>query len=417
MTEKQVKAEIIAVGTELLLGQIVNSNAQWLSEKLALIGANIYQHSVAGDNYERLKTLFSQADQRSNLIVVTGGLGPTDDDLTREAASEILGKSLYEDEKTMEQIKSYYDANHLTMTENNRKQARIFEGAEILLNEVGMAPGMAVKKNDTLWVFLPGVPREMKSIMEQHGFPFIQNHFSLHDTIQSKMLRFIGIGESQLESDLRELINEQSNPTIAPLASDGEVALRLTASAKSKEEADHLINETEQRIMKQVGKYCYGYDKDTIETKVFNLLKEKGLTISSAESLTGGQFVERIVSQSGASSICNGGIVCYSSQVKQQLLQVPKLILNQYGTVSKECAQSLAVNVAEKLDTSIGISFTGVAGPDEHEGHPAGTVFIGIYQNNELPFAKKFHFNGDRSSVRSKSVKKGFELLYNFLKK
>ncbi|KGX83376.1 competence/damage-inducible protein A [Pontibacillus marinus] len=411
-----VKAEIIAVGTELLLGQISNTNAQWISEQLALHGVNVFHHSVIGDNYERLTSLFSLAQDRSDLVIVTGGLGPTDDDMTREAASEILEKPIYEDAETMRNIEAYYEKNSFTMSPNNRKQARIFEGADILVNDVGMAPGMAIQKNDTLWIFLPGVPREMKAIMQHQGFPYIQQTFPNQSPIFSRMLRFIGIGESQLEHDLKDLIAAQQNPTIAPLASNGEVAIRLTAKAESEAKAKELVQVTEQQIYERVGDYVYGYDDDSIDQSVFELLKEKQFTISAAESLTGGQFVERLVTLKGASSVCNGGVVCYAKSVKENLLEVPKLIISHYGTVSEACAVSMAVNVAEKLDSNIGISFTGVAGPDEVEGHTAGTVFIGIYIDGESPFAKRFYFNGDRDMVRTKAVKKGYELLYHHLK-
>ncbi len=412
-----VKAEIIAVGTELLLGQISNTNAQWLSQQLALYGVNVFHHSVIGDNYDRLTSLFSLAQDRSDLVIVTGGLGPTDDDLTREAASEILEKPIIEDQETIRSIEFYYEQNGKTMSPNNRKQARIFEGAEILVNNVGMAPGMAVQKDETLWIFLPGVPREMKAIMEQSGFPYIINSFPNQSPIFSRMLRFIGIGESQLEHELRDLIAAQQNPTIAPLASNGEVALRLTAKAESEAKAKELVQATEQQVYERVGDFVYGYGHDSIEKTVFELLKEKHFSISAAESLTGGQFVERLVTLEGASSVCNGGVVCYAKSVKENLLEVPKLIISHYGTVSEACAVSMAVNVAEKLDSNIGISFTGVAGPDEVEGQPAGTVYIGIYVDGESPFAKRFYLNGDRDMVRTRAVQKGYELLYHHLKK
>ncbi len=412
-----VKAEIIAVGTELLLGQIPNTNAQWLSEQLATYGINVFHHSVLGDNYERLSSLFSMAQKRSDLVIVSGGLGPTEDDLTREAASEVLQKSIVEDEETMKKIEDYYKQNGQTMSPNNRKQARLFEGSDILVNHVGMAPGMAVQKDDTLWIFLPGVPREMKSIMKEYGFPYIQNHFPDQDPLYSKMLRFIGIGESQLEHDLKDLIEAQENPTIAPLANNGEVALRLTAKAQTEEKAKEMVHFVEQKVFDQVGDYVYGYDDDSIERTVFNMLKEQNLTLSAAESLTGGQFIERLVTLEGASSVCNGGIVCYAQSVKENVLEVPNLILNQYGTVSEECAVSMAVNVAEKLDSKIGISFTGVAGPDSVEGHPVGTVYIGIYIEGESPFAESFFIDGDRNMMRAKTVKKGYGLLYHHLKR
>ncbi|KGX88374.1 competence/damage-inducible protein A [Pontibacillus litoralis] len=410
----QVKAEILSVGTELLLGQIANTNAKWLSARLAQMGVHMYYHGVVGDNEIRLREQFFQAKQRSDLVIVTGGLGPTDDDLTREVASEVIGASILEDEEALKRIQAVFA--HRPMTPNNRKQARILQGSTILPNDVGLAPGFVLTKEGTTWIFLPGVPREMKAIMEQHGFDYIQSRFAISSTIYSKMLKFVGIGESQLEHDVHELIQKQTNPTIAPLASEGEVALRLTAKAFSEQEAKALISESERMIMQRVGSFCYGADGDTIEHKVFQLLQASGEQIAAAESLTGGQFMNQLISIPGASAICSGGIVCYTASVKEHVLNVPKLLIEQYGTVSEACAIELAVQVARKLHSSIGISFTGVAGPSELEGQSVGTVYIGIYHAGKQPYAKKFHFHGDREAVRQRSVKKGFELLYHYLK-
>ncbi|MFC0524207.1 competence/damage-inducible protein A [Pontibacillus salicampi] len=413
---KQVKAEILAVGTELLLGQIANTNAQWLSVRLADMGVNVFFHGVVGDNEERMRHQMEQANGRSDIVIVTGGLGPTDDDVTREVASEVLGLSIEEEHEALRDIEAYFEANNRQMTPNNRRQARMLKGSTILSNHVGMAPGFAVTNEGTTWIFLPGVPREMKAIMDDGGFELIRSHFSLEDTIQSRMLRFISIGESHLAHDLQDLLDQQTNPTIAPLAAKGEVALRITAKAQTKEAANKLIDHTEASVLDRVGMYCYGKDDDTLESTVFHMLKEQKETISAAESLTGGRFIDQVVSQQGASSVCNGGVVCYATAVKEQVLEVPKLIINEYGTVSETCAVNLAVNIANKLNSSIGISFTGVAGPDPVEGQPVGTVYIGIYKDGEQPFAKKFHFHGDREEIRQRSVKKGFELLYHYLK-
>ncbi|MDC3414070.1 competence/damage-inducible protein A [Aquibacillus sp. 3ASR75-11] len=413
----QVRAEIVAVGTELLLGQISNTNAQWISEQLAKYGIHTLYHSVVGDNLERVSNTFEHAGKRSELVFVTGGLGPTDDDLTREAFQIITGFHLIEEPASMHKIEGYFKRANRQMTLNNRKQARIFEGAYVLSNEVGMAPGMIIDYDDTTWVFMPGVPREMKHMLSTVALPHLKNKLHLNAVIQSRMLRFIGIGESQLEHDLKKLIVNQDNPTIAPLASEGEVAIRITAKAATKEIADDMLNQTEQEILAISGSYFYGYDEETIEQKVVSLLKESTRKIAAAESLTGGKFMDKMVAVSGASSVCQGGIVCYATSVKQKVLGVSDQTIKTHGTVSKQCATEMAENVMKKLDASIGVSFTGVAGPDESEGKKVGTVYIAISQKGSPTVVKEYTFSGDRETIRNRTVKKGYELLWQQIKK
>lgn len=412
----KVKAEIIAVGTELLLGQISNTNAQWLSERLAEHGVDVYYHSVVGDNLQRVTDVFKLAEKRSDLIIVTGGLGPTEDDLTRDAASSVVNRALYEDKPSLERIAAYFEKNNRTMTPNNRKQALVFEGADVLQNHEGMAPGMVLSHKNKTWVFLPGVPREMKYLMEFEVLPILLKQFELDETIVSRMLRFIGIGEAQLEDTLKDIIDSQTNPTVAPLATEGEVAIRLSAKATSKEEAYKCFQTVESKIYDRVGDYIYGYDTDTIAEVVLNLLKEKGMTIAAAESLTGGMFANELVSLSGASEVVKGSIVSYATSVKENTLNVPKNILNKFGTVSEKCAQTMAVNAQTIMDANVGISFTGVAGPNSVEGKPLGLVYIGIQIGNKESVTHRFQFSGSRQTIRTRAVKKGLELLYHQLK-
>lgn len=413
---KQINAEIVAVGTEILLGQIANTNAQWISQKLALNGVNVLFHSVVGDNLTRVHDEFKQAANRSDVIIVTGGLGPTDDDLTREAFQLLSGLSIGEHKESMDKISAYFDKQKVTMTPNNKKQARVFEDATAIENKVGMAPGMILNHDDKMWVFLPGVPKEMKQLFSDGVLPYIQSLSDETTVIESSMLQFIGIGESQLEHELKDIIAAQTNPTIAPLAQTEGVALRLTAKANSRDQAKELIAKTQQIIEDRVGSYLYGIDDETIEQKVFQLLKEQGKTVAAAESLTGGMFTERLIGVIGASSVCLGGIVCYDTNVKEKLLQVPTHITRNSGVISAECADSLATNIRSVIGSSLGISFTGVAGPDSVEGQPVGTVYIGIVDATGEKQLEKFVFHGNRQTIRKKAVWKGFELLFNFLK-
>ncbi len=292
----QLQAEIIGVGTELLLGQIANTNAQWISEVLANQGISVYHHQVVGDNHDRIYRSFELAKSRSDVVLVTGGLGPTDDDLTREVLSDFTKRELHQDEKALEQLETFFKRRNRTMSENNRKQANVIEGATMIRNDAGTAPGMIVIDDETTFIIMPGVPTEMKKMMEDTVLPYLRETFQLQDVIVSKMLRFIGIGESQLEMEVKYLIEQQSNPTIAPLASDGEVALRLTARARTIEEANHLIEVSEASLLARVGQYMYGFNNETIADVVVKQLVKKDLTLAAAESLTGGRFSDAIVS-------------------------------------------------------------------------------------------------------------------------
>lgn len=413
---KNYSAEIVAVGTELLLGQISNTNAQWISEKLADVGIHVYFHSVVGDNLERVKDVFQQAARRSDIVLVTGGLGPTDDDLTREAFQKMTGFETIEDKNSMEKIEAFFKKNNREMTANNRKQSLVFEGANVYSNQVGMAPGMNIAYQGVQWFFMPGVPKEMKSIMEQSVLPDLKAMFSLSTTIRSRMLRFIGIGESQLEHDLHELIEQQSNPTIAPLAAEGEVALRLTAKAESEQEAFRLISETEKKVFSIVEKYYYGQDEETLSGKIIQLLKDKNWKIAAAESLTGGKFSDSLISVPGASEAFNGSVVSYTAEAKINLLRVPATVIETEGTVSGGCAKEMAVNIKQLTGSEFGISFTGVAGPDSIEGKEVGTVYIALHTMTGDTVINRYQISGDRETIRNRAVKKGLELLWKQLK-
>lgn len=413
---KSYQAEIIAVGTELLLGQIANTNAQWLSEQLATYGINVYNHTVVGDNLDRVEQAFRLAQSRSDIVVVTGGLGPTEDDLTREGFEQLTGLEIVEDKETMAGIESYFKERNRTMTPNNRKQARVFKGSRVLKNNAGMAPGMYVEYQGAHWFFLPGVPREMKQISTEELFPFLENLTGQQQVIQSTVLKFIGIGESSLEHELQEMIHEQTNPTIAPLAQDKAVVIRITASAPSKEEARNLVLEKKQDVLERVGEYCFGEDDESLEQKVIELLEKHNKTIGAAESLTGGLFSSNLVSVSGASKVFAGSLITYQTKAKQDVLGLSPEWISKYGVVSKECAEEMAKRAAAKLNTSMAISFTGVAGPEQQEGNPVGQVYIAVVDNGEVVESSSILLAGNRNNIRERAMLKGFELLYQYLK-
>lgn len=411
-----IKAEIIAVGTELLLGQIANTNGQWISQQLATRGISVYYHHTVGDNEKRMEAVFRHALSRSQLIIITGGLGPTDDDITREVVAKLVKQNLVENEQVLREIKDYFRRSNRVMAENNFKQAKIINGAQIIPNLIGTAPGMIVPYQDAHFVLLPGVPSEMKQMMIETVLPYFENLYTLHDVIVSKMLRCVGIGESQLEMKLKSLITAQTNPTIAPLASDGEVALRLTAMADSTDRAQYLIEQKEKEIEAIVGQYIYGSDDQTLSEVVVQLLKEKGQSIASAESLTGGRFADAIVSISGASQVFKGGIVSYTPDAKENVLGISRATIDQYGVVSEQTAYQMAKQAKEKFNTTYGISFTGVAGPDKLENKSVGRVYICLYLSSHDYQMKVFDFPQNREMIRNRTVKKGLELLYEKLK-
>ncbi|WP_342494708.1 competence/damage-inducible protein A [Bacillus sp. FSL M7-0307] len=409
------KAEIIAVGSELLLGQITNTNAQFISKQLAENGVNVYYHTAVGDNPERLKRAIQVAQERSNFIIFSGGLGPTKDDLTKETIANTLDKELVLNEEAFESIQEYFRKTGRDMSPNNRKQALVLEGSDVFVNRFGMAPGMFIQEGDTFYILLPGPPSELHPMFENEAKPLISEKLGLKEKIVSVVLRFFGIGESQLETDLEDLIDAQTNPTIAPLAADGEVTLRLTAKHEDEKETERLLKETEAQILERVGEYFYGYGDTSLAFEASKALHEHGKTVAAAESLTGGMFSEWLTDLEGASSILNGSVVCYTNQVKQQVLGCREETLSSHGAVSKECALELAEGVRKLTGSDIGISFTGVAGPEPHEGQPVGKVFIGLSTKDQTDVFE-WMFTGSRSGIRKRAVKYGLHHLLKLLK-
>jgi nicotinamide-nucleotide amidase len=413
---KAVNAEIIAVGSELLLGQIVNTNARFLSQQLAGLGIDVYYHTVVGDNPDRLKSAIKIAESRSKIIIFTGGLGPTKDDLTKETIARHIGTELVMNNEALETIEQYFKRTNRVMTENNRKQALILKGSQVLPNDHGMAPGMVLKTGGHIYMLLPGPPKEMEPMFLNYGSKELALLTGVKEQIVSRVLRFFGIGEAALETEIMDIIDEQKNPTVAPLAGEGDVTLRLTAKHRDVMKAQAMLDEVEAKIRQRVGQFIYGYENTTLFVELANVLKERKWTITSAESLTGGLFQQEITSISGASSIFKGGIVCYSNEIKRDIVQVKQETLETYGSVSEECARELAENVMKIFGTDIGISFTGVAGPDELEGKPVGTIFIGIALKGRPSIVEKIKLSGSRGANRNRAVRYGCYFLLKYLR-
>lgn len=406
-------AEVISVGTEILLGQITDTNSTFISKRLAELGIDVYFKTVVGDNEKRLLQALEIASGRSDMVILSGGLGPTKDDLTKQTVAKFLNCGLLTDKNALEYIEEYYRQNNRKMTDNNLLQAKYLEGSVSLPNESGMAVGSYYQnQNGPDFILLPGPPSEMRPMFDKEAMPRLKKNYAKEHLLFSRVLRFYGIGESQLVTELDDLINGQTNPTIAPYAKVGEVTLRLTAQADSKESAKEILDKTEQVISKRVGQYLYGYgDDNSLPKVVVEKLKQRGLTVSASESLTGGSFQKAVTDIAGSSQIFPGGFVTYSASAKENLLNIPKEIIIENGVVSEATAKWMAERTRIKMDTDFGVSFTGVAGPDTLEGNPAGTVWIGISQRGRQTAAFEYHFYGDRDAVRVRSVLAGFDLI------
>ncbi|MFK4568270.1 competence/damage-inducible protein A [Enterococcus sp. UD-01] len=407
-----MRAEIIAVGTELLLGQVVNTNATFLSEELASLGIEVYYHTVVGDNPQRLEALLRTAQQRSELIVMCGGLGPTGDDLTKDVVAAHLNKSLIQDEQGLKHLHEFFEFSKRKMTENNLKQTLIIEGGYGIQNPTGLAVGSLITQENTTYLLLPGPPNELKPMFLQNARPLLISLFPQSEQLVSRVLRFFGIGESLLVTELKELIDGQTNPTIAPYAKPNEVTLRLTANAPDEKTGEQLLDKVEEQIMAKVGAYFYGYgDENSLAEVTVAALKRNNKTISAAESLTGGLFQGMLADVSGVAEVFKGGFVTYSSETKEQFLKIDPQLIEEHGVVSEECAIAMAEQTRKLADVDFAVSFTGVAGPAELEGQAPGTVWIGLAERGEPTYAQLYHFNRDRTYIRHSAAMTGLSLV------
>ena len=411
-----MKAEIIAVGTEILTGQIVNTNAQFLSEKLAEIGVDVYFQTAVGDNEARLLSLLEIASQRSNLVILTGGLGPTEDDLTKQTLAKFLGKDLVFDPQAQEKLDIFFAHRpDYARTPNNERQAQIVEGATPLPNETGLAVGGVSEVDGVTYVVLPGPPSELKPMVLNQLLPKLMTGTKLY----SRVLRFFGIGESQLVTILADLIDHQTDPTLAPYAKTGEVTLRLSTKAVSQEKADQALDILENQILGRqtfegisLRDICYGYGEETsLASVVVEELKKRQKSITAAESLTAGLFQATLADFSGVSAIFNGGFVTYSLEEKSKMLDISEQELKEHGVVSEFTARKMAEQARIKTQSDYGVSLTGVAGPDSLEGHPAGTVFIGLAHAKGTEVIKANIAGRSRADVRHIAVKHAFNLV------
>lgn len=407
--------EIISVGTELLLGDILNTNARYLSLKLAELGIDLYYQTVVGDNEERLSEAIIQAGKRSDIIILTGGLGPTGDDITKETLAKALGKKLILDKVSENNINDYFTSRGISPGKTNIKQAYIPEDAIALKNDNGTAPGIFLKDNDKLYFCLPGPPNEMKPMFEEQIMPIIQSMSST--SIYSRTIKLIGIGESKAAEIVQHIIDSQINPTIAPYAKTSEVHFRITVKSDNREMATELLDKTEKELRIYLDEYIYSNDEQELNEVIVKLLLDKELTISSAESCTGGLFSSSIISVPGASKVFAQGIVAYSYESKNKLLGIRPDVLQSQGAVSEIVVKEMARNIRMISDTDIGISISGIAGPGgATENKPIGLIWMAVDYKDHI-YTEKIMLKGSRNKIRENTTKQALSFLYRILTK
>ena len=404
-------AELISVGTELLLGNIVNTNAHFLAQKCALLGLSMYNQTVVGDNRERLKEAVTAALSRADVVILTGGLGPTEDDLTKETCAEVLGCPLAEDGHTRERIESYFkNGIYREIPENNWKQAMVPQGAQVLDNDNGTAPGLIMEKNGKRLILLPGPPVEMIPLFNGQVEPYLRK--LQPEILMSRMVKMCGVGESLAEEMLLDLIDGQTNPTIATYAKTGEVHVRVTALAPDETVGERLIKPVVKEIKKRFGRAVYSVkEEETLEMSVVRLLKKHELTVTTAESCTGGMVAGRLINVAGASDVFKEGFVTYSNKAKRRRLDVNKSTLKKHGAVSRETAREMAIGGVFAADSDVCIAVTGIAGPDGGtEEKPVGLVYMACCFKDKVT-VEKYKLKGNRGKVREQAVVRALDLV------
>ncbi|MDQ3985826.1 MAG: competence/damage-inducible protein A [Actinomycetota bacterium] len=402
-----MNAEIIGVGTELLLGQIANTNARDISQVLAEIGVNVYFHTVVGDNLDRMTETLRTALERSDCVIVTGGLGPTPDDVTREGVGAATGRRLIRDPSLVERIRAIFENLRREMPEENLRQADVPEGAVVIEPE-GTAPGFYLQERDSVLFALPGVPWEMKAMLNKVVVPYLRDKRT-GGAIVSRQVLVIGLGESHTYKKISDLVDSQDNPTIAFLAGGGQVRIRLTARAEDHDSAVALIEPIERKVRERLGKAAVHGNHESIAQALTDLLRSTKQKMAAAESLTGGLVGAAMTKAAGASDVFVGSLVCYDDRAKQNVARVPQEVLEGPGPVSDAAAAALAEGAAEVLAVDLGVSTTGVAGPDPHDDEPVGTIFVGAHHSGRTE-VRKIRGYGDRDNIQAIAVTAALDL-------
>lgn len=425
-----MNAELVFVGTELLLGEILNTNAQFLSRELARLGVDVYHQVVVGDNAARLRAVFEQAIRRADVVIACGGLGPTDDDLTREVAAEVAGRPLALDPRLVDELEAWFAARGRKMTENNRRQCMVPRGATVLPNDRGTAPGLIIPvEGNKAIILLPGPPGEMRPMFAAHVVPYLTGRSGSRPLrLITRTLRFVGIGESALADGLKDLLQSQTDPTLAPYAKTGEVHLRLATRAAEEAEGYARIAPVEAEIRARFGRFLYGVDEETLPHVVGRLLAERGMTLSTAESCTGGLVARYITDVPGSSRYFGMGFVTYANEAKMRFLGVPAHLLDAHGAVSEPVARAMAEGALQQAGADVAVAISGIAGPDGGTpAKPVGTVCFalagrgrdgGAAGGTALPagvWSETVRLHGDREGIRERAAVHALAMVRRYL--
>ena len=404
-----MKAEIIAVGTELLMGEILNSNSRDIARELYNLGIDVYHQSVVGDNLNRVSKELETAFERADLVITTGGLGPTRDDLTKEAAAHFLKREMILDEESIKHLEDFFGSRGLPLNEGNKRQAYFPEGAKIIPNENGTAPACIIEFDEKVLVILPGPPREVIPLMEKYIIPYLEKRTG--KVFISDIINISGIGEGHMEEKIMDIIEAQENPTVAPYAKEHGLTLRVTASASTEQEARLLLEPVVKKVCDRLGMDVYAIGDTTLEAVVASLLIEQNLSISVAESCSGGLLAGRLINYPGISKVFKEGFITYSNESKINTLGVDYKILSKYGAVSEEVAKQMAKGAADRAKSDVALSITGIAGPDGGtDEKPVGLVYIGLYLLGEVKVMKMDSW-GSRDNVRRRAVSQALDML------
>lgn len=404
-----MNAHIISVGTELLMGDILNTNTKYIAEELNIIGIDVFRQSVVGDNLSRIVSELSRAFEEADIVITTGGLGPTQDDLTKEAAAEFLKREMILDRNVFHDLESFFSKRGLTVNTGNKRQAYFPQGSVIIKNNNGTAPGCVIEFESKVLMILPGPPREVIPMMKEYVLPYLER--KSEKKFATKVVNIAGIGEGHMEEMILDLIENQTNPTIAPYAKEKGLTLRITASGHSVDEAEKLIEPVLEKIKERLGDNIVAIGDTDLESVVAKMLIEKKLSISVAESCTAGLLAGRLVNYPGISEVFNQGYITYSDEAKIKMLGVKETVLEEFGAVSPQTAEAMAKGAAHDSDSDVSIAVTGIAGPDGgSEEKPVGLVYIGLYIKGETK-TKKLSLWGSRQNIRNRSAAEALDFL------
>lgn len=410
-----MKAEIISIGSEILRGQIIDTNANFIAQKLTKLGIDLEHISAVSDNLEPLLSTLKLALQRSNLIITTGGLGPTEDDITYHTIARALNLKLIKYPEAEENLKRIFKKINTTLSPSNLKQVYLPEGAKIIINQYGTAPAMILEKDNKIICSFPGVPYEMKNLIEENLIPYLKEKFPPSMIKKSKTLKITGLGESSVNELIRDYINKKTNFSFGIYANPEDIQVQITTQAPTEKETDKLLQYSVNQLKKILGNYVYGTDKQSLEEVVGNLLKNKKIKVAVAESCTGGMLGEMITRIPGSSEYFQGGVISYNAKVKEDLLKVPPEVIRKYGEVSRQVAKSMAEGVRRCCQSNVGISITGIAGPGgATEKKKVGLVYMAL-SDGQKTITKKHQLFGSRQLIRLRSARRALNMLRMYL--